>query len=160
MDKENIIVDGSEQDIMKATVESRAEGWFKVVSQQWHATFHLFVGTVEDLIKSGRDQFRDNPDILAEVEKLAEYRADADAAVGHTLRNDFVIRIKSYHPCLMDDMLTLSHECLHAAQMLLHNVGAEVDPAGSETLAYTHQFIFGRFMAELLKGARRDEEER
>ena len=51
-------------------------------------------------------------------------------------------------------MLTLSHETLHAAQIMLYNIGAEMNPAGSETLAYTHQFIFGRLMSEILKGVK------
>ena len=36
---------------------------------------------------------------------------------------------------------------------MLHYVGAEVKPTSSETLAYTHEYIFGRLMGEILKKA-------
>ena len=150
-----VMIDGKEQNLIKATINDHVTGWFKVVSHQWHATVHLFVGSVEDLVVSGRERFKDSPDILSEIENFAEVHATANAAVRHTDKNDFIIRINSYSPCLMDDVLTLSHESLHVAQILLYNIGAEVNPAGSETLAYTHQFIFGRLMSELLKGVKK-----
>lgn len=155
METKKILINGIEQSLSNATVYDKSEGWFKVVSQQWHANIHLFVGSVDDCIKSGKERFSDNPDILAEIEKFAVVHKEAGSNVRWTSKNDFVIRIDSYRPCLMDDQLTLSHECLHVAQILLFNIGAEVDPSGSETLAYTHQFIYGRMMSELLKGSKK-----
>ena len=156
MKQKKIVIDGKEQNFTKATIDDKVTGWFRVVSQQWHTTIHLFVGSVDNLVKSGRERFKDDSEMLCVVEQFANDVEDkAHAAVRVSAGNNFIVRIDSYRPCLMDDMLTLSHESLHAAQMLLYNIGAEVNPAGSETLAYTHQFILGRLMSELLKGSKK-----
>ena len=147
MKTKKIVIDGKQQSLSKATVDDRAEGWFKVVSQQWHANIYLFVGSVEDCVKSGRERFKDNPDIVAEIEQFAVVHAEAHANARWTSKNDFIIRMGSYRPCLMDDQLTLCHECLHVAQILLFNICAEVNPAGSETLAYTHEFAMSSVAA-------------
>ena len=148
-----IVIDGEEQNLTKASIDDRATGWYKITSQQWHSTVHLFVGGIEDLVVSGRQRFKDDAEMLSVVDRFADDQNDmAHAAVRISDGNNFIIRIDNYRPCLMDDILTLSHETLHAAQILLYNIGAEVNPAGSETLAYTHQFILGRLISEILKG--------
>lgn len=155
--KKNIEIDGKEQRLSAASIDDKASGWYKMVSQQWHSTVYLFIGSIEDLVASGRKKFEEDPEMLTVVNEFArDGEDDAGAAVRSSKGNNFIVRIDSYRPCLMDDMLTLSHESLHAAQRMLYNVGAEVNPAGSETLAYTHQFIYGRLMSEILKGVRSD----
>lgn len=153
MKKKNIEIDGKEQCLSAASIDDKASGWYEIVSHQWHSTVYLFIGSIEDLVASGRKKFADDSEMLSVVNEFAgDVEDDAGAAVRCSKRNNFIVRIDSYRPCLIDDMLTLSHESLHAAQRMLYNVGAEVNPAGSETLAYTHQFIYGRLLSEILKG--------
>lgn len=142
---------GGEYTVRKAKVTDTAAGWYKVEVQLWHSTVWLFVGKIEELILSGRKLFKDNPEMLNAVEGFKNGRTDAFAAV-RPCGGDFIFRMESYRPCIIQDMLCLDHECLHVAQMMLSNVGAEVNPKGSETLAYTHEYIFGHMMSEILKG--------
>ena len=146
------IVYGVETSVVKARLDDVAKGWYKASVKFWRSTIHLFVGSIDEMIESGRKRFKDEPEVLEEIGKFAEGHATAFAAVRFCGENDFVVRIKSFRPCLIEDILTLSHESLHVAQRLLHNVGAEVNPTGSETLAYTHEYIFGHLMHEILKG--------
>lgn len=152
MRRAKVVIDGVEQNLTHTTIDDTVTGWFKVHVKMWNSTVYLFVGSIDELIKSGRVRFKDNPEVLEEIEHFQEKHPKAFAAVRLCGLNDFIIRLNSFRPCLIDDMLTLCHESLHVAQVMLYNVGAEVEPAGSETLAYTHGHIFGRLIQELLKG--------
>ena len=144
-------IGGETYTVRKAKVTDTAAGWYKVEVQLWHSTVWLFVGKIEELILSGRKLFKDNPQMLNAVEGFKNGRTDAFAAV-RPCGGDFILRMESYRPCIIQDMLCPDHECLHVAQMMLSNIGAEVNPKGSETLAYTHEYIFGHMMSEILKG--------
>ena len=137
--------------VRKCKIEDKASGWYKIDVKPWHSNVWLFVGSIEELVESGESVFKDNPEALKAINGFKDGRADAFAAV-RQCGNDFVLRMDSCRPCVIADMLCLCHECLHVAQMMLSNIGAEVNPKGSETLAYTHEYIFGHMMSEILKG--------
>ena len=60
-----VIIDGMEQNLTKATIDDRATGRYKMTSQQWHSTVHLFVGSIEDLVVSGRQRFKEDVEIIS-----------------------------------------------------------------------------------------------
>jgi hypothetical protein len=41
------------------------------------------------------------------------------------------------------DLITLTHECLHIAYMMLDAIGVEHDVENHEALCYLHHYIFG-----------------
>lgn len=140
---------GGGDEIPPVTMDACASGWFRCRVGLWHTTIYLFVGEWSDMLRTGRVRFKDRPDML---EGIAEFATGTDAAnVWFVDKTNAIIRMQKFRPCWLDDQLSLSHECLHAAQHILHNVHAEVDPAGSETLAYTHEFIVGKLTHEILK---------
>ncbi len=116
MKQKKITVDGQEHNLSNATIDDEVTGWFKIESQQWHSTIHLHIGSIAKLVDSGWTRFKDDSEMLAVVKQFAEEVDDpANAAVRVSDRNNFIMRINSYRPCLIDDMLTLSHESLHVA---------------------------------------------
>ena len=158
MKRKKVIIDGVEQNLTQTTINDKVTGWFKMKVGLWNSTVHLFIGSIEEMQKSGRERFKDNPEVLEDIEHFKEKHPRAFAAVRQCGLNDFLIRMDSFRPCLLDNMLTLCHESLHVAQVMLYNIGAEVEPAGSETLAYTHEHIFGSLMSEILKSGAKSQD--
>ena len=144
-----IKVDGVKCKVTTST-ENVKKQWYDLDLDVWGSHVHLFVGSVDEMKASARSKFKDNADVLEVIESWG--KRDADAFGGSNSCGDhYIIRLKRYRPGMVADVLTLMHESLHVAQRLLCDIGAEVEPSGSETLAYTHQFIVGRLIEKILK---------
>jgi hypothetical protein len=147
------MIDGVEYNVTSG-FESVEKGWYDVKIGVWASDVHVFVGSVEEMQVSAREKFKDKAQVVAMLESWGT--RDCGEAYGgmNSCGSDYVIRLSKYCPCNMGHMLTLVHEGLHAAQRMLSDLGAEVNPTGSETLAYTHVNIVGKIMHKFCESVR------
>lgn len=131
--------------------------WAFVDIPLFHARVFLFVGSMSDMRQTARSCIRDfeqsdSDDVAMFIENYCDSHCDCLHTNGDAFGQEGTafIRVSSLSLNVLDDVLVLNHECLHAALGILDWVGIE-SKGEHETLCYTHEFIFGRAMKEFSK---------
>ena len=133
-----------------------ADRWFMVDVAIFNSRVFCFVGTrksMRDTAYAGISALGqvDAADRAKFVEEYAERNGPEFFETGDTFGEggNAYIRISKMYVGALDDILVLSHECLHSAIGILRNAGIE-EGGEQEVLCYTHQYILGEFMKQML----------
>lgn len=135
------------------TIENQ---WFFMDVPIFCSRVFCFVGTREKMKETayawiaGYGQ-EDAADCAKCVEEYVDRNGPENCETGDAFGQNgtMYIRLNTMYLGALQDVLVLNHECLHAANAILCNIGLEDGP-DIEGLCYTHQFIFGELMKEMM----------
>lgn len=124
----------------KEMVESFAEALARSTGKEFETTRKEFVEKV-------RSQFST---------EISGVTGECICVTASSGTNVWIVRVRNFVGSI-DDMVTLSHECLHAALSVLGFCGVSENPP-FEVLCYTHEAIFKKFLVRALsrKGLLKD----
>lgn len=140
----------------KETSLTIKDKWFFVDVPIFNSRVFCFVGSREKMKETayaGIASF--NQEDGAECTKFVEDYVDRNGPEYNETGDSFgkygncYIRISTMYVGALHDMLVLNHECLHVANAILQEIGLE-DGQNKEGLCYTHQFIFGELMKQMM----------
>lgn len=120
----------------------------------WCQQVFLFIGYRDEMADDYERYFVGRAAEMGVIENWLRRHPSADA---HTDGDTFgeagivFIRVRPFTLGDLDDIAILSHECLHAANGILRDVGVMGDD-NVEVLAYTQEYIFKGLMRKLMSG--------
>lgn len=131
-----------------------SRGWIELPVDFWGQQVFLFIG-YRDEMKEDYGRYFCGRDAETNVieDWLRRHPANDNHTDGDTFGDSGMIFIRKdrFHLGNLDDLAILSHECLHAANGILRDVGVMGDD-NVEVLAYTQEFIFKGLMKEIMSG--------
>jgi hypothetical protein len=160
LQKHNINTANKTPSFLRGSDSRSLKNWFHIDVALWQHTVHVFIGTRREMVeqmpaalaaygyssdqtKKVCDDFGKNcPDFLSKPENGGD-------SLGSDSSNDVFVRLNSFS-YEVSDLLMAMHECLHAANGILVNVGL-VDNGNKEGLAYTQEFLYGSFLRQYIE---------
>lgn len=136
------------------------KNWYHINVGLWQHDVHVFIGSRQDMVKTMPDALTDYGYNFDRMKKVCDgFREDhprflsepdnGGDSLGSPSSNDVFVRINTFSYDVRD-LLIAMHECLHAANGILLNVGL-IDNGNKEGLAYTQEFIYGSFLRQYIK---------
>lgn len=130
--------------------------WFFVGIPIFHSRVFCFVGSRKKMMESayaGIANFglEDGADCSRYVEEYFFKKGTDTQPIGEFFCREGTsyIRIDRMYVGALEDMLVLNHECLHVANAILTWIRLN-EEANIEGLCYTHEFIFGEIMKQMM----------
>ena len=131
-----------------------SKGWIELPVDLWGQHVFLFIGYRDEMAEDYERYFLGRALERSVVEDwLRRHPANDNHTDGDTFGDSGIIFIRKdgFHLGDLDDIAILSHECLHAANGILRDVGVMGDD-NVEVLAYTQEYIFKGLMKKLVSG--------
>ena len=131
-----------------------SKGWIELPVDLWGQHVFLFIGYRDEMAEDYERYFLGRALERSVVEDwLRRHPANDNHTDGDTFGDSGIIFIRKdgFHLGDLDDIAILAHECLHAANGILRDVGVMGDD-NVEVLAYTQEYIFKGLMKKLMSG--------